>query len=67
MATAKTTINRDEIGHLADRLDARAASRLMNSTPELQSDLRVAAIVLRAALAIGFPIQPIAIAGRHTM
>jgi len=42
-----------------ERLIARAESRLMNSTPELQSDLRVAAIVLQAALSIGFPVRPI--------
>ncbi len=63
MAKATKSITRDEIGHLADRLHARAESRLMSGTPELQSDLRVAVIVLRAALAIGFPVQPIEIAG----
>jgi len=58
MATQTTTINRDEISHLCDRLDARATSRLMNGTPELQRDLHVAVVVLRRALAIGFPIRP---------
>ncbi len=59
MPKATKTITRDEIGHIVDRLRARAESRLMNNTPELQSDLRVAAIVLRAALSIGFPVRPI--------
>ena len=54
-----TQITRDEISQLVDRLRARSESRLMNGTPELRSDLRVAAIVLRAALAIGFPVRPI--------
>ena len=52
-------ITRTEISALVERLIARAESRLMNSTPELQSDLRVAAIVLQAALSIGFPVRPI--------
>jgi hypothetical protein len=53
------TISRGEISRLCDRLEARARSRLMAGTPELRSDLRVAAIVLRRALAIGFPVRPI--------
>jgi len=61
MATRPTSINREEISALADRLHARSESRLMTGTPELQSDLRVAALVLRAAVRIGFPVGPIAI------
>jgi hypothetical protein len=61
MAAQTTTITRDEIGHLAGRLEARAQSRLMAGTPELQSDIRIAAIVLQAAIRIGFPLHPIAI------
>ncbi len=63
MVKATKQITRDEISHLVDRLYARSESRLMGGTPELQSDLRVAAIVLRAALAIGFPVRPIDING----
>ena len=59
MVKPTKSITRDEISHLIDRLVARAESRLMNSTPELRSDLRIAAIVLRAALSIGFPVRPI--------
>ena len=55
-------ITRVEIAALAERLQARAESRLMNGTPELQRDLRVAAIVLLAALSISFPVRPIEIA-----
>ena len=58
-------ITRLEIAALAERLMARAESRLMNGTPELQRDLRVAAIVLQAALSIGFPVRPIEIANDH--
>jgi len=58
-------ISRIEIAALAERLMARAESRLMNGTPELQRDLRVAAIVLQAALSIGFPVRPIEIANDH--
>jgi len=59
MAAAVTTINREEIGHLCDRLEALAKSRLMAATPELQNDIRIAAFVLRRALMIGFPVSPI--------
>jgi hypothetical protein len=55
------TINRDEINHLADRLSARATSRLWDAAPEIRSDLLIAVAVLRAALSIGFPVRPIEI------
>jgi hypothetical protein len=55
------TITREEIGHLTDRLSARATSRLWDATPEILSDLLVAVAVIRAALAIGFPVRPIEI------
>ncbi len=58
---ATRTINRDEISHLADRLSARATSRLWDATPEHRSDLLTCAAVIRAALAIGFPVRPIEI------
>jgi len=51
------TLNRMEIAALAERLDQRAQSRRMNLLPELQADLRIAAFVLRRAVAIGFPIS----------
>lgn len=53
------TISRCEIAALAERLLARAQTRLMNNTPELRDDLRLAALVLQYALAIGFPVLPI--------
>jgi hypothetical protein len=53
------TINREEIGHLADRLSARATSRLWEAQPELRTDLLTAVKVIRAALSIGFPVRPI--------
>jgi len=56
---APKTINRAEVESLCDRPEARAATRLMATTPELHSDIRVAAIVLRRAVAIGFPVRPI--------
>jgi len=63
MASDHTSIvmGREEISHLADRLNNRAASRLMDASPELRSDLRIAAVVLRAATAIGFPISALSI------
>jgi len=61
MADSKTTINREEIGHLCDRLEARARSRLSTIELEARKDMAVAALVLRRALAIGFPPTPIEI------
>ncbi len=55
------TITRDEISQLADRLSARATSRLWEATPELRSDLLTAVRVIRVALSIGFPVRPIEI------
>jgi len=51
----------EDVSQLCDRLDERAKSRLMAATPELQHDLRVAVIVLRRAVMIGFPVRPIEI------
>jgi hypothetical protein len=43
-------LTRAEIEALAARLQARAESRLMHGTPELASDLRAAAAVIRRYL-----------------
>jgi len=59
MATRPNTINREEIGHLCDRLEARARSRLSTLEPEACRDMSLAALILRRALAIGFPVSPI--------
>jgi len=58
---ARATLNRDDVAALAERLHQRAQSQLMNRHPELQQDLRIAAIVLRRAVAIGFPIRLLSI------
>jgi hypothetical protein len=55
------TITRDEISRLADRLSARATSRLWEAQPEFRSDLLTAVRVIRVALSIGFPVGPIAL------
>jgi len=54
-----TTISRNEITALAGRLNARVTSVLTIASPELSNDLRTAALVLRAAVRIGFPVSPI--------
>ena len=56
---AKHLISRNDIQALARRMEDRAWSPLMNDMPELQRDLRTAAIVLKHALDIGFPVNPI--------
>jgi hypothetical protein len=58
---AKFTYTRDAIGSLAERLEARSTSALFQDRPELQSDLRAAAAVIRFALAHGVPVSPIEI------
>jgi hypothetical protein len=46
----------------ADLIDLyERTSRLWDVTPEIRSDLITAVAVIRAALAIGFPVQPIEI------
>jgi exopolyphosphatase/pppGpp-phosphohydrolase len=59
MADRIITLNRAAVEALADRLSARATSRLWDITPEVRSDLLMAVAVIRAALAIGFPIRDI--------
>jgi len=61
MAAHSITVNRAEVTALADRLAGRAASKLMDSTPEAQSDMRTAALVLRAAVSVGFPVTPLSV------
>jgi hypothetical protein len=58
---AKLTYHRTEIGSLAERLEVRGTSRLLKDRPELQSDLRVAAALLRFMLEKGMPPTPIEI------
>lgn len=58
---ARMHFSRNEIGALAERLEARGTSRLLKDRPELQSDLRIAAFILRSALDAGFPNDPIEI------
>ena len=55
----KHTFSRDDIEQLCKRLESRGTSRLLQDQPELQTDLRVAAYILRRALDIGFPVRPI--------
>jgi len=62
-ANHNLTLSHTEVEALADRLSARASSRLMNGTPELQRDLVLAVVVIRAALRIGFLVRPIGING----
>jgi len=59
MNAAIRTLDRAAIFELAERLHQRAQSRLMRRHPELGHDLRLAAIVLHRAVAIGFPVRPI--------
>ena len=56
---ARMHFSRNEIGALAERLEARGTSRLLKDRPELQSDLRIAAFILRSALDVGFPVDPL--------
>ena len=47
-----TTLTAGDIQALADRLLSRGTSRLFVEQPELQSDLRLAALVIRALLQV---------------
>jgi hypothetical protein len=59
MMARKAIITRADVEALCERLEAGAQSRLMNDRPELQSDLRLAARVLRYGIKIGFPVSAI--------
>jgi hypothetical protein len=64
MATDKhTTITVKEVLALADRLSARADSRLLAGTPEMQSDMRMAARCLQAMARHFNSAEPVALNG----
>jgi hypothetical protein len=58
---AKMAYSRNDIADLCKRMEARAGSPLLRDQPELQRDIRAMSLIVRHALSIGFPVQPIEI------
>jgi hypothetical protein len=59
---AKHVFSRNDIQSLAKRLEDRAWSPLLVDMPELQKDIRSAAVVLHhMVLVLGVPVTPIEI------
>ncbi len=59
---AKHTFSRNDIQSLAKRLEDRAWSRLLADMPELQKDIRSAALILNhVVVVLGVPVTPIEI------
>jgi len=56
---AKHVLTRNDIGSLAERLEARGTSRLLKDRPELQNDLKLSAAILRFMLERGMPVSTI--------
>jgi hypothetical protein len=52
----KLTYTRADIETLAERLEQRAASIILFDMPQLQRDMRAAAMLLRYMLANGMPV-----------
>jgi hypothetical protein len=57
----KMQYSRQDIADLAKRMEDRAQSKLLDDMPSVQKDMRAAAFIMRYALSIGFPVQPIEI------
>ena len=53
---AKLLYTRDDIGVLAERLEQRAASIMLFDMPQLQRDMKAAAMLLRYMLTNGMPV-----------
>jgi hypothetical protein len=53
---AKHQFTRFDIGALAERLEARGTSRMLRDRPELCSDMKSAAALLRFMLNAGMPV-----------
>ena len=51
----------NDIADLCKRMEDRATSKLLDDMPSTQKDMRAAALIMRYALSIGFPVQPIEI------
>jgi hypothetical protein len=54
---AKLLYTRSDIQTLADRLEQRAASIVLFDMPQLQRDMRAAAMLLRYMLVNGMPVS----------
>jgi hypothetical protein len=63
---APIRLQRFEISGLIDRLNARGTSRMLRDQPELTSDMRVAAAVLRAYLDLAPDVQSITVSPTDT-
>ena len=57
----KMQYSRNDIADLCKRMEDRATSKLLDDMPSTQKDMRAAALIMRYALSIGFPVQPIEI------
>ncbi len=54
---AVLTFSREDIARLADRLEARANSRLVEDQAQLRTDILSAALLLRFMLEKGVPVS----------
>ena len=61
MIMAKHVLSRKDVEWLAERLENRATTPLLDDMPSLQQDLKITTRLLRFMVNYGMPVNPITI------